>query len=145
MDNADLQKLRVAPGKLVPKFRPDVLQYSITVASSVAEVKLTPLTSDTGASCTVKVSLIQGRLGHAAILFLCPQGDAAAGRTVKLIEGRTAVVEVVVTAEDGKTCKNYVVSIRRLSADDACLSSLDVSAGTLRPCFSPACTTITAY
>ena len=79
MDNADLQKLRVAPGKLVPKFRPDVLQYSITVASSVAEVKLTPLTSDTGASCTVKVSLIQGRLGHAAILFLCPQGQLRAG------------------------------------------------------------------
>ena len=138
MDNADLQKLRVAPGKLVPKFRPDVLQYSITVASSVAEVKLTPLTSDAGASCTVKVSC---RLPRAAIfyiiLFFCPQGDAAEGRTVKLVEGRTVVVEVVVTAEDGKTNKNYAISIRRLSADDACLSSLDVSSGTLRPSFSP--------
>ena len=56
MDNADLQKLRVAPGKLVPKFRSEVTEYSITVASNVAEVKLTPITSDSGASCTVKVS-----------------------------------------------------------------------------------------
>lgn len=76
MDNADLQKLRVAPGKLVPKFRPDVLQYSITVASSVAEVKLTPLTSDTGASCAVKVSLLQIASGSHLFFprFFLPSG-----------------------------------------------------------------------
>lgn len=56
MDNAELQKLRVSPGKLVPSFRADLLQYSVTVASSIQELKLTPITSDTGASCSVKVS-----------------------------------------------------------------------------------------
>lgn len=57
MDNANLQKLRVSPGKLVPKFRSELTEYSITVASSIAEVKLTPITSDAGACCTVKVTL----------------------------------------------------------------------------------------
>ena len=41
------------------------------------------------------------------------------------------------TAEDGKSTKTYSISIRRLSADDACLSSLEVVQGILRPSFSP--------
>ncbi len=55
MDNANLEKLKIIPGKLVPKFKSSVTEYSVTVASSVAEIKLTPLTSDTGASYTIKV------------------------------------------------------------------------------------------
>lgn len=43
----------------------------------------------------------------------------------------------MVTAEDGRTSKSYVVSMHRLSPDDACLSSLKVSTGVLRPDFSP--------
>lgn len=46
-------------------------------------------------------------------------------------------VEVVVTAEDGTSCKTYTILMRRLSADDATLAQLDVSAGTLQPPFSP--------
>lgn len=56
MDNAELQKLRTTPGKLFPRFSPSVTEYSITVASSVAEVKLTVLTSESGASYCIKVS-----------------------------------------------------------------------------------------
>ena len=56
MDNADLQKLRATPGKLTPRFSPSVTEYSITVASSVAEVKLTVLTSESGASYCIKVT-----------------------------------------------------------------------------------------
>ncbi len=55
MDNADLEKLRVSPGKLTPKFKAGTTKYSVTVASSVAELKLTVLTSDSGASYTIKV------------------------------------------------------------------------------------------
>ena len=46
-------------------------------------------------------------------------------------------VEVIVTAEDGKTSKTYLIKIRRLSADDATLSQLEVSAGILQPTFTP--------
>ena len=55
MDNADLEKLRVNPGKLTPKFKASVTEYSVTIGSSVSEMKLTILTSDSGASYTIKV------------------------------------------------------------------------------------------
>jgi len=66
MDNADLEKLKITPGKLVPKFKPSVTEYSMTVGSGVGEVKLSPLTSDSGASCNIKVSL---QLPHAKIMY----------------------------------------------------------------------------
>ena len=56
MDNADLTKLLVAPGKLLPKFNPNITSYSATVGSNVSEVKITALTSDAGASYSIKVS-----------------------------------------------------------------------------------------
>ena len=46
-------------------------------------------------------------------------------------------VEVVVTAEDGKTNKMYAILMRRLSANDATLAQLDVTSGSLHPPFSP--------
>lgn len=71
--------------------------------------------------------------------------EADSNRTVKLIEGRTIEVQIVVTAEDGKTTKTYAVSVRRLGADDATLSQLELSAGVLRPQFSPLVTTYDCY
>jgi tetratricopeptide (TPR) repeat protein len=117
MDNADLEKLKVSQGKLVPKFKSSVTSYSLTVASNVEEVKLSPLTADSGASYVVK--------------------GADSSKVVKLTEGITVEVEVIVTAEDGSTTKSYTVLTRRLSADDATLAQLDVSAGVLQPPFSP--------
>ena len=55
MDNCDLSKLTVKPGKLAPKFSPTVLEYSVTLASDIEEVKFAPLTSDSGASYIIKV------------------------------------------------------------------------------------------
>lgn len=71
-----------------------------------------------------------------AYLYLL-QGIEGGGKTLALAEGQTISVDVEVTAEDGKTTKTYTVTVRRLSADDASLSSLDVSAGWLYPRFSP--------
>ena len=56
---------------------------------------------------------------------------------VRLTEGKTEEVEVIVTAEDGSTAKTYTVLMRRLSADDATLAQLEVSSGSLNPPFSP--------
>ena len=56
MDNADLEKLKVSQGKLLPKFKPSVTSYSVTIGSNVQEIKLSPLTADGGASYVVKVS-----------------------------------------------------------------------------------------
>ena len=55
MDNADLEKLRVSPGKLVPSYKASITEYRVTVDSSVEELKMTVLTADSGASYVVKV------------------------------------------------------------------------------------------
>ena len=55
MDNADLEKLKVSQGKLLPKFKASVTNYSVTVGSNVQEIKLSPLTADGGASYVIKV------------------------------------------------------------------------------------------
>ena len=65
------------------------------------------------------------------------QGVAGGGKTLALAEGQTVSVELEVTAEDGKSNKTYTVIVRRLSQDDASLSSLEVSVGRLYPRFSP--------
>ena len=74
-----------------------------------------------------------------------PLQDADSSRTVKLTEGKTVEVQIIVTAEDGKTTKTYTIAVRRLGADDATLSQLDLSAGVLRPQFSPLVTTYDCY
>ncbi len=55
MDNADLEKLKVSPGRLVPKFKASVTEYSVTLGSELKEVKVAPLSCDSGASCVIKV------------------------------------------------------------------------------------------
>ncbi len=70
MDNADLEKLKVSAGKLIPRFKASVTDYAVTVGSGTLELKLTILTSDSGASYVIKVShftLIQ--LLHPSILL----------------------------------------------------------------------------
>ena len=57
MDNANLEKLKVSPGKLVPRFSAAVTDYSVVVGSKTPVLKLTILTSDSGASYIIKVSM----------------------------------------------------------------------------------------
>ncbi|KAL5463422.1 hypothetical protein EMCRGX_G032317 [Ephydatia muelleri] len=117
MDNAKLAKLRVTPGKLLPSFASDVTQYSVTVSSSIEEVRISYQTSDSGASCSMR--------------------GGKDDKLVKLIEGQISRIELAVTAEDGRTVKIYSVDVRRLSANDAILSELETSIGTLIPRFDP--------
>jgi hypothetical protein len=55
MDNADLERLSVSPGQLSPAFHKDTVEYDTILGSEVAQLKLTLLTSDSGASYTIKV------------------------------------------------------------------------------------------
>jgi len=57
MDDCNLEKLGINPGKIAPAFKQDVLEYSATVQSNVAEVTLTTLTRDSGASYTISVGV----------------------------------------------------------------------------------------
>lgn len=55
MDDADLERLSVSPGGLSPSFHKDAVEYNVIVGSEVSHLKLTVLTSDSGASYTIKV------------------------------------------------------------------------------------------
>lgn len=54
MDDADLEKLSVSPGKLKPAFRKNTTEYEIVVGSDVKELKVNPLTSSDEASYDIK-------------------------------------------------------------------------------------------
>ena len=56
MDDCNLEKLSIKPGKLSPVFKQDTLEYSVTVPSNVEKVTLDTLTRDSGASYTISVS-----------------------------------------------------------------------------------------
>lgn len=62
---------------------------------------------------------------------------AEGSRTIELKEGTVTDVTIEVTAEDGRTVKNYVIHAKRLSAKDASLSDLKVDVDELQPCFDP--------
>jgi hypothetical protein len=117
MDNADLERLSVSPGQLSPAFHKDTVEYDTILGSEVAQLKLTLLTSDSGASYTIK------------------GGDG--GKTIDLKEGAVTCISIEVTSEDGSRNKTYVIKAKRLSASDASLSSLKLSSGDLIPTFSP--------
>ena len=53
-----------------------------------------------------------------------------------LVEGKINEWKLEVTSEDG-TVQHYVIFIKRLSAEDASLSDLKVSPGSLVPEFDP--------
>ncbi|EDO25403.1 predicted protein, partial [Nematostella vectensis] len=123
MDNADLEKLAISPGKLSPKFHANTTEYQVTLGSEVGQLKVDPLTSDSGASYAISGS--------------------GGGKTVSLKEGEVTTIKIEVSAEDGSTIKNYYIYANRLSASDAFLSELKLSSGHLSPEFTPANTTYT--
>ncbi|XP_048244538.1 uncharacterized protein LOC124123872 isoform X1 [Haliotis rufescens] len=115
MDDCNLDKLGVKPGKLEPAFKRDITEYNIIVASDVEKLSFDPLTSDTGASYSIS--------------------GGEGGKQVPLPEGAVTDIKIEVTAEDGTT-KKYFIHARRLSAKDATLSTLKLSIGKLDPEFS---------
>ena len=44
MDDADLEKLIIKPGKLKPKFNRNVTQYEVVLNSGIKQFNLDPLT-----------------------------------------------------------------------------------------------------
>ena len=82
MDDCNLDKLSVKPGKLLPVFHKDNLEYNATVGSEVEHITFDCLTSDTGACYSIsvrKLTCCQGRQPRLsiAILLTTPAGPPA--------------------------------------------------------------------
>ena len=86
-DDASLSALQISPGSLSPAFSPDRTEYSIQVNNDVAKIAVSAKTK------------------HANAKFVISSTDLTVGDNT---------ITVKVTAEDGKTVKNYVIKVKRL-------------------------------
>ncbi|MCU6794338.1 cadherin-like beta sandwich domain-containing protein [Paenibacillus sp. WQ 127069] len=125
-NNADLSNLMLDQGSLSPVFASGIISYTNDVGYLVSSLNVTPTIADNKA--TLKVN------GNAAT-----SGNAV---TVPLNVGANTVT-VVVTAQDNST-KTYTVTVSRAASNNADLSSLSLSTGTLNPAFSSGTTSYAA-
>ncbi|XP_064623924.1 uncharacterized protein LOC135485620 [Lineus longissimus] len=123
MDDCNLEKLTIKPGKLSPVFKMSIIDYTVTLASNIEKLTIDYMTRDSGASCVIIGS--------------------GGSRTLSFEEGKITDVKLEVTAEDGKTTKTYLIKVKRLSAKDATLTGLKISSGKLEPDFSSDVTSYT--
>jgi len=120
--DATLSGLSLYGGPLSPTFASDTSNYTATVTKATDSTTVTSTVNQ--ASATIKVNGISVTSGLASSL-------------IPLNIGLDNVIQIVVTAEDGTTTKAYTVTVTR-QTDDATLSALTLSSGTLSPTFASA-------
>jgi len=126
--NADLSGLTVSGGAMLsPDFAAEKIDYTASVVSSVDKVRVTPVADESNATITVNGSAL-GSNGDSDEIML----DLNTPKTIV----------VVVTAQDGTT-KTYNVIVTRTQSDDAALSGISLSAGTLAFASATATYTVT--
>jgi len=118
-NNAYLSNLTISSGTLSPVFSINNGSYTDTVANAVTSVTVTPILNNSYAS--IKVNGI-------------PVVSGTASADIPLIVGNNTITTVV-TAQDGITHKTYAIKVNRIS-NNAYLSNLTISGGTLSPIFS---------
>ena len=121
--NADLSNLTISEGTLTPVFDVNILDYTAEVPNAVSSLTVTPTAAGVDASIIVNGSAV---------------ASGAASASIALAVGVNAV-DIVITAEDGTTTRTYTVLVTRLAApsNNAYLSGLTISQGTLIPDFLP--------
>ncbi|MSS70239.1 MAG: hypothetical protein EXS64_01995 [Candidatus Latescibacteria bacterium] len=95
--DATLKTLAVSPGKLSPGFSAPRTAYHLYLPSSIDAIRVTPTTGDTEATLTLNGS---------------PVSSGQPSEAVPLEVGRT-VLQVEVTARDGKTKNAYRITVIR--------------------------------
>ncbi len=112
--DATLSNLTLNTGTLSPAFNAATTIYTVNVANSVASITLTATKNHANATVT--------------------------GDSVKSLSIGANFFSILVTAENGITTKTYTVVVNRAAAigvsNDATLSNLAVSQGTLNPTFN---------
>jgi gliding motility-associated-like protein len=127
-NNANLSNITLSSGTLTPTFASGTLTYGASVANNITLVTLTPTTSDANATVTVN--------GNAVT-------SGSASGSVSLGVGSNTITTIV-TAQDGSTVLTYSVTVTRAASNDAGLSALALSSGTLSPAFATATASYTA-
>lgn len=125
--DATLLAMSLSNGTLSPVFSPNTTSYTAGVANNVASITLTPTANQANATITVNTNATTS--GHASV-------------SLPLNVGANPITTVV-TAADGTTQKTYTTTVTRWS-NDATLSAMSISGGTLSPVFAPGTTSYTA-
>lgn len=98
-NNADLESLRVDYGSMFPRFQPAVIDYEVGVKDDTSSVNIYPIPWE--ATSTVEVFAGTKKLG-----------DYYNNYASALVDGENDFM-VKVTAEDGKTVKEYTMKVYR--------------------------------
>lgn len=123
---ATLSALTLSSGTLSPTFASGTTSYAALVANSVA----------TGYTVTPTVT----QANATVVQYLGSTGTTNFTGALSVGEN---VIRVVVTAQDGTTTSTYTITVTRAS-NDATLSALTISSGTLSPTFASGTTSYTA-
>lgn len=125
--NANLSGLTLNSGSLNPAFAANTTAYTVSVASSVINISITPTAVNSNATISVNgIVLTSGQTSQAISLNV---GDNT--------------ITIVVTAQDTST-KTYTITVTRASSNNASLSGLSLNSGILTPAFTSDITQYTA-
>ena len=112
-NNADLSALTVSTGTLAPAFNAAIISYSVNVPYDVSSISVSATTADANAKLT--------------------------GTGAHSLDVGSNIIQIVVTSRDEITTKTYTLTVNRATAsNNADLSALTVSTGTLAPEFNAA-------
>ncbi|WP_309121525.1 cadherin-like beta sandwich domain-containing protein [Paenibacillus sp.] len=128
--DADLFDLWLSEGILNPTFDQAITNYAVDVSNDVTRLAVTPWLSDGQATVTV----------NGVSVAAYTESDP-----IELSEGSNTIA-VAVTAQDGITTKTYTITVTRAVSvsNNADLSGLTLSHGTLDPMFASGTTSYTA-
>ena len=132
--DATLASLSLSQGSLNETFASDTTSYTAEVLNSVASVTLTAAATDNNARLTLTVNDEDVE----------SSSSNSANRNIPLREGETTRIRIKVTAQDGETTQTYNIEVSRAPSDNAALSHLQLSEGTLAPLFAPHITSYSA-
>ena len=124
--NDNLSSLKMSKGIFSPAFDDATTSYTDAVANAVTSVTVTPTASDPGAMIQVNGTTV---------------ASGTASGAINLNVGSNTI-NVVVTASDNVTTKNYVITVARGNNIDN-LSSLKTSKGVFSPTFAAGTTSYT--
>lgn len=124
--------------------------FTLTEVSTVATLDNITLSTGTlntafaAATTTYTATLPVGTTSVTPTAVVSVEGETVSGNGTVDVTGGTGSSTIIVTALDGTTTKTYTINYTVLTlSNDANLSALTASVGTLYPAFNPAVTTYT--
>ena len=128
--DATLRSLTVSTGTISPVFNSGTTSYTDNVLNSVSSVTVTPTVNQANAIVTVNGVAVS---------------SGTASGSINLNVGDNTIT-LIVTAQDGSTRAVYMVTVTRavILSNDATLSNLTISTGTLTPAFAAGTTSYTS-